>query len=94
MKEKQVEEIRAMIEQAGQGNYMPLLIIAGVIMFCFGVIVILLTNMYKKDQRITEHRLDDHGKLLNEVTKAQIQNSKILAVHESELQQIKEKLSA
>jgi hypothetical protein len=90
MKESQVEEIRQIIEQSGQGNYVPLLIIAGVIVFCFSLIVLILVAWYKKDQRITDQRLNDHAHLLNEVTKAQIQNSKILAVHEAELNQLKE----
>lgn len=91
-----MNEIKQMIEQAGHGNYVPLLIIASVIVFCFSLIILLLVNWYKRDQSITNNRIDDtnkrvddHTETLKELGKVATQNAQILAVHENEIENLK-----
>lgn len=82
MSTEQYNELKQTIEMASQGDYVPLLLIAGVIIICFLTIVAVIVGQYKRDQ--TENK---------EVQKLSIQNAKILSEHNIEIKNLKERMA-
>ena len=83
MSSEQLNELKTVIQHATHGNYVPLLIIAGVVVFCFAIVVLVLVNQYKSHLRRTD-----------EVEKLTIQNAKLIAVHDADIRNVKERISA
>lgn len=87
--DKELQELKQAVEMASQGNYVPLLIIAGVMVFCFTIIVVLLISMYKKDRSTSYDQYKDLTTLTMRLTESSIQNAQIIAVHEAEINHLK-----
>jgi len=96
MNKQQFDEIKRVMEQAAGGDYQPLYIISGLIVFFSGLIVLLLIYIYKNDKQIKsaevkemKERQERQDRLIEGTNKLTTQNSKLIAVHEAEIKHIK-----
>ena len=83
MTDQQLSDLKQVLEHAGQGDYVPLLIIAGVLLACFIIIASILIAWYKKDAKENK-----------EVKDLSVQNAKIIGAHEVEIRNLREKIGA
>lgn len=83
MSSEQFKELKTIAEQSAEGNYIPLLLIAGVLLFCFIFIASILISWYKRDA--SENK---------EVKDLSVQNAKIIGAHEVEIRNLREKIGA
>jgi len=90
MRKEQLAELQMIIEQSSIGNYTPLLIVAGVIVFCFTLLITLLINWYKKDQRITDQRLNEHSEIMKQLTETTTELKEISKYHEKDIERLKD----
>ena len=83
LNQEQLSELKQVLDQAGQGDYVPLLIIAGILLSSFIIISSILIAWYKKDAK--------ENKEVRELT---VQNAKIIGAHEVEIRNLREKIGA
>jgi len=85
MDDKVIKELKNSIEHANDGNWMPLLALAGMLVIIFG----LLRYIYVRDRKTIEGRQDKQGDLMEKLTEVSTENQKIIGIHEAEINNLK-----
>ncbi len=88
MDEKYINEIKQVVEQANEGNWIPAAIVASALT----IIVILLLYIYKRDRKEADKRHESHEELINKLTEVSANNAKIIAVHEAQIKNIEQRV--
>lgn len=80
------QEVQRIINEASQNNWIPI----GIVCFLTGVIIFLFIYILKIYQKNNDKRHEQSEELLSKMVESNSQLTKMVAVHESEIRNLKQ----